>query len=56
VDGQRHHVGPHRLLGVAVEVSKSFFFFPMMLRRRAAVVRVEVSVLWTMPVTMPVKF
>jgi hypothetical protein len=38
------------------DVSKSFFFFPMMLQRHAAVVGVEVSVEWPMSETMPVDF
>jgi hypothetical protein len=38
------------------DTSKSFFFFPMVLRRRAAVAGVEVFVLWAMPRTMSVDF
>jgi hypothetical protein len=38
------------------DVSKSFFFFPMELRRRAAVVGVEVPVVWAMPGMMSVDF
>jgi hypothetical protein len=38
------------------DASKSFFFFPMVLRWRAAVVGVEVSVLWEMPGTMSIDF
>jgi hypothetical protein len=38
------------------DASKSFFFLSMALWLRAAVVGVEVSVLWAMPGTMPVDF
>jgi hypothetical protein len=39
------------------DTSKSFFFFPTVMRRRAVVrVGAEVSVVWVMAGTMPVDF
>jgi hypothetical protein len=39
------------------DASKSFFFFPMVMRPRAVVrVGAEVSVVWAMVGTMPVDF
>jgi hypothetical protein len=57
VEAEQHPVLPRLLVHAAVGRFEVFFFFPMVMRRRAVVVvGVEVEVVWAMTGTMSITF